>query len=207
MTAMTETAAYSGKCQDRAAPDTPRVHKPPHAAESVTRAGEVRRAVGAVVDPELPVLTLAMLGMVHDVRVDGDRAEVELLPTFAGCPATEVIGQDAEAAALMVAGVQHVTIRFRFSPAWSAARITDEGHARLREFGIAPPTGGGPLSDVSPVGCRSLPVIAAPAAAARPCPYCGSTATDRESVFGPTPCRDVRYCHACRQPFEAFKDL
>lgn len=164
---------------------------------------QVHDAVAGVADPELPPVTLGMLGMVHDVRVDdAGVVEVELLPTFSGCPATEMIGRDVEAAVRAVDGVRAVTVRFRFSPPWTPDRITAEGHDRLRDFGIAPP--GGPTGAPSPDGRVSLP-IAALSADPRPCPYCGSRDTVQDAGFGPTPCRDVRFCEACQQPFEAFK--
>lgn len=171
----------------------------------------VREVVEEVPDPELPPVTLGMLGMIHDVRIDPDdtaHVEVELLPTFSGCPATEMMGRDVEAAVREVPGVERITVTWRYSPAWSASRISDEGHERLREFGIAPP-GGGAVSTVTLEGRTALPVMAAgpEATAVVACPYCGSEDTDRESAFGPTPCRDIRYCHACEQPFERFKDL
>jgi ring-1,2-phenylacetyl-CoA epoxidase subunit PaaD len=168
----------------------------------------VRDAVAGVPDPELPPVTLGMLGMVHDVRVeDGGEVVVELLPTFSGCPATEMMGRDVDAAVREVAGVAGVTIHWRYDPPWSSSRITEEGHRRLEEFGIAPPTGGGPVSTVAPEGRRSLPVMAAPDVETVACPYCGSTDTERESPFGPTPCRDIHFCAACQQPFERFKQL
>lgn len=171
---------------------------------------DVRAAIEGVPDPELPPVTLGMLGMVHDVRVGEDgHVEVELLPTFSGCPATEMMERDVISALGAVDGVTDVAVRFRFDPPWSATMINAEGHARLKEFGIAPP--GGVVDSVAPAGRRTLPLAlspdAGPDAAPKPCPYCDSTDTVRESAFGPTPCRDIRYCNTCQQPFEAFKDL
>jgi ring-1,2-phenylacetyl-CoA epoxidase subunit PaaD len=171
----------------------------------------VRHAVDAVPDPELPPVTIGMLGMVHHLAVaaDGD-VEVELLPTYSGCPATAMIEQDVVAAARAVAGVGQVRVRWRFDPPWTADRIDAEGREQLRRFGIAPP--GGPLERaVAPEGRPTLPLALAGSDTAtstsepRPCPYCGSSDTSRDSAFGPTPCRDLRTCRACRQPFEAFK--
>jgi ring-1,2-phenylacetyl-CoA epoxidase subunit PaaD len=176
---------------------------------TVPSLAEVRAAVEGVPDPELPPVTLGMLGMVHDVRVDDDgRVDVELLPTFSGCPATEMMERDVVTALSGVEGVTDLRVRFRFDPPWRASMISDEGHERLREFGIAPP--GGAVDGVAPEGRRTLPLAFGPGDApvpVAPCPYCGSERTERESAFGPTPCRDVRFCHACQQPFEAFKDL
>lgn len=161
----------------------------------------VRDAVGGVPDPELPPVTLAMLGMVHDVRVDGHDVVVELLPTWSGCPATDVIAEEVRAAVTAVAGVDGVTVRFRHDPVWTPDRITEAGHDALRSFGIAPPAGRATLPVLPTAGGLGPATVDPP----RPCPYCGSTDTERDGLFGPTPCRDVRFCNACTQPFEAFK--
>lgn len=161
----------------------------------------VREAVGSVPDPELPPVTLAMLGMVHDVRIDGHDVAVELLPTWSGCPATDMIADDVRTAVAAVEGVDTVTVRFRHDPVWTPDRITEAGHEALRSFGIAPPAGRSALPVLPTVGGLGAPPVDAP----RPCPYCGSTDTERDGLFGPTPCRDVRFCNACTQPFEAFK--
>jgi ring-1,2-phenylacetyl-CoA epoxidase subunit PaaD len=170
----------------------------------------VRRAVEAVPDPELPPVTIGMLGMLHylDVQTDG-RVVVDLLPTYSGCPATEMIARDVEAALTAVDGVRGVEVRFRFDPPWSPDRIDAVGRDRLRIFGIAPP-GDVPTGAPTADGRRALPIVGnAEARSApderRPCPYCGSWDTILDSRFGPTPCRDLRSCRACDQPFEAFR--
>jgi ring-1,2-phenylacetyl-CoA epoxidase subunit PaaD len=164
----------------------------------------VRRAVADVPDPELPAVTIGMLGMVYGIAIHEDgTVEVELLPTFSGCPATEMIERDVSGAVRALAGVRDVRVRFRFDPAWTPERIDAEGRERLREFGIAPP--GGPTGAPPPDGRPTLPLAMGPASDARPCPYCGSGKTTRASSFGPTPCRDLRFCDTCQQPFEAFK--
>jgi ring-1,2-phenylacetyl-CoA epoxidase subunit PaaD len=163
----------------------------------------VRAAAGRVPDPELPVITLAQLGMVHDVVIEADgRVVVELLPTFSGCPATDMMSRDVVAAVQHAAGID-VGVRWLFSPVWSSRRITAEGHERLIEFGIAPPSGGGPISTIErPAGARSLPV-----AGDVLCPYCRGTDVVEDSPFGPTPCRASWFCASCQQPFELFKEL
>jgi ring-1,2-phenylacetyl-CoA epoxidase subunit PaaD len=169
----------------------------------------VRRAVEAVPDPELPAVTIGMLGMVHDLKVAADGGVmIELLPTFSGCPATEMIERDVVTAIAALDGVSGVTVRFRHDPPWSPDRIDAEGRRRLRAFGITPP--GGPIaSPVRPGGRAVLPLAGgdagAPDPGPRPCPYCGSLDTVRDSAFGPTPCRDLRACNGCGEPFEAFK--
>lgn len=164
--------------------------------------------MAGVVDPELPAVTLGQLGMIHDVRIEGGQVTVELLPTFAGCPAQELMQADVSAAVGAVSGVEAVTVRFRFDPPWTSARITPEGRQALAGFGIAPPPGADGLGlarDAEADGPALLPVVSTAARVA--CPYCGSAATRRDSWFGPTPCRALWYCSACRQPFEAFKPL
>lgn len=178
---------------------------------------QVRAAAGGVPDPELPVVTLAQLGMVHDVVVEDGRVVVELLPTFSGCPATDVMGEDVRAAVTaQVPQVDDLGVRWLFQPVWSTDRISDEGHARLKEFGIAPPTGGGTVSTIDrPDGAVALPVAAASlggdpdAAPDEPvsCPYCDSQDVTEDSPFGPTPCRASWHCASCTQPFERFKPL
>ena len=193
-------------------------------ATSVDR-DRVRRTIEDIPDPELPPVTIGMLGMVHAVTAEGGRIRIELLPTFSGCPATDMIERDVVDAVSALEGVAHVQVRFRYDPPWTPDRISAEGRERLRSFGIAPP--GGPIATaVRPEGRTTLPVVAregsdsdllvgdVPGGAARAgsaehrqCPYCGSDDTHRESAFGPTPCRDVRFCAACQQPFEAFRSL
>lgn len=168
-------------------------------------------------DPELPPVTLGMLGMVHDVRVEDGRVVVELLPTFSGCPATEMMGRDVKAA--IVERVEEVDdpdailVRWLFEPQWTTDLISDEGHARLKDFGIAPPTGGGVVTGgPDRDGRRSLPLSVGGDPDADPtpavtCPYCDSSAAEEDSPFGPTPCRASWFCQSCNQPFERFKPL
>lgn len=167
----------------------------------------IRRAVESVPDPELPAVDVGNLGMLHDLTVDGGRVEVEILPTFSGCPATDVIREDVEAAVAEVPGVAEVSVRFVLDPPWSSERIDAEGRERLREFGITPP--GEVVRSRAMDGAadrRRLP-LAGRTRSQRPCPYCGSAETETDSAFGPTPCRSIHYCRSCHQPFEAFKDL
>lgn len=187
----------------------------------------VRAAAASVPDPELPPVTLGQLGMVHDVRVEDDgRVVVELLPTFSGCPATEMMGRDVKDAIRdAVDGVEDILVRWLYEPVWTTERISAEGRARLKEFGIAPPTGGGVVTGgPAPGGRRSLPLsfggasttVDARAGGRDPdgdptpavaCPYCDGTAVEEDSPFGPTPCRASWYCNTCDQPFERFKPL
>jgi ring-1,2-phenylacetyl-CoA epoxidase subunit PaaD len=161
--------------------------------------GRVWRALSEVHDPEIPPCSITDLGIVERVAVTDDGVDIELLPTFAGCPALDVIRQDVEVAVSAIAGDLKVSVRFVFAPPWTSDRISPVGREALREYGITPPGEG---------GLRGPVVISL--AALRPaegvtCPFCGSAETVMESAFGPTLCRTTHFCRACRNPFEAFK--
>jgi ring-1,2-phenylacetyl-CoA epoxidase subunit PaaD len=147
-------------------------------------------------DPEIPAVSVVDMGMVREVRVTGDHVHVVVLPTFTGCPAVDVIRSDVAAAASRMEGVESISVETSFDPAWTTERITDEGRAKLKEFGLAPPTGKGPVL-IAEIG---LPERAE-------CPFCGSDNTRNDSPFGPTPCRAIYYCRDCRNPFEQFKPV
>ena len=147
---------------------------------------DVRAALAAVKDPEIPVCSITDLGLVEQVNVTDDAVEVVLLPTFVGCPALDAIRIDVEHALAEVSDGRAVTVRYVLDPPWTTDRINAAGREALRSFGISPPG-----TTLLTIGVR--------------CPHCGSLATTLESDFGPTPCRSVRYCTACRNPFEGFK--
>ena len=159
---------------------------------------EVWEALAEVPDPEIPVVSVVDLGLVHRVALDGERLRVELLPTFVGCPALELI---RESVAARLAGMAPVVeVEMTFAEPWTSDRITAEGARKLRESGFAPPgpareDGGRPL--FATIGMR-------PSAA---CPWCGSADTTLENLFGPTLCRTLFWCNRCRQPFEQFKTI
>ena len=157
----------------------------------------VRAALRDVTDPEIPVISIVDLGVVRDVRVEGDRIRVELLPTFVGCPALEVIRAAVEER-LGELG-RPVQVDVSFATPWTSDRISREGREKLRGSGFAPPPhiGNG----------RALPVLDVRAPEPVACPYCGSNRTTLENVFGPTQCRSIHHCADCRQPFEAFKPI
>ncbi|MET9426163.1 MULTISPECIES: 1,2-phenylacetyl-CoA epoxidase subunit PaaD [unclassified Streptomyces] len=157
---------------------------------------ELSRLAGSVPDPELPVLTLEELGVLRGVRVLAPgRVEVELTPTYTGCPAIEAMSSDIERV-LHDHGVPDVSVVTVLSPAWSTDDISAEGRRKLAEFGIAPPRhqGGG--------GAGPVPV-----SLAIRCPHCGSTDTELLSRFSSTACKALRRCTACREPFDHFKEL
>lgn len=148
--------------------------------------------VGAIEDPELPHVTIGDLGIVRSVHVEGGTARIVLTPTYTGCPATEQIRDDVEAAVRTVGYVPEVTMAM--SPAWTTDWITPRGHERLRAAGIAGPH---PAAEPGTVPV-DLPVD---------CPRCGSRRTRLISRFGGTACKATYVCGACAEPFEHFKAL
>ncbi len=167
----------------------------------VARLAAVERAwqaLGAVVDPEIPVLTVLDLGIVRDVGVSDDAVEVVITPTYSGCPATHVIEQDIRRA-LANAGFAAARIRTSLSPAWTTDWISAEGKEKLRKFGIAPP------------GACAVPpariALYRAEAAGVDCPHCGSADTERLAAFGSTACKALYRCRACREPFDHFKPI
>lgn len=152
-------------------------------------------ALAEVADPEIPVISLVDLGVVRDVAVDGARVRVEFTPTFLGCPALEVMRDRMAAAIESLGGEPQIDVISDDS--WSTDRITPAGREQLREAGFAPPA----PREAAP------PTLVQLQSKAFRCPYCGSTETRLENIFGPTPCRSLRYCDSCRQPFEQFKTI
>jgi ring-1,2-phenylacetyl-CoA epoxidase subunit PaaD len=154
-------------------------------------------ALAEVRDPEIPPVSITDLGIVERVVVTDGGVEIELLPTFAGCPALDVIREDAERAARAVAGDRKVRVCFVYSPPWTSDRITPAGREALRSYGLTPPGEGLVIVPLASLGTTAVEPV--------PCPFCGSTDTNMESAFGPTLCRSTHFCRACRNPFEAFK--
>jgi ring-1,2-phenylacetyl-CoA epoxidase subunit PaaD len=156
---------------------------------------QVWEALAEIPDPEIPVISLVDLGVVRSVGVSGEQVRIEFTPTFLGCPALEVM-RDAMAERIAALGVEP-DVRVVLDDSWSTDRITPAGREKLRASGFAPPA---PRT----VGAPQLVQLQSNAFR---CPYCGSRDTALENIFGPTPCRSVRYCRSCRQPFEQFKTI
>jgi ring-1,2-phenylacetyl-CoA epoxidase subunit PaaD len=152
-------------------------------------------ALGEIADPEIPVISIVDLGVVRDVRIDGERVEVEFTPTFMGCPALETMRLQMQEAIRRLGAEPDV--RVILDDSWSTDLITPGGREKLRAAGFAPPA---PRSAGTPT------LIQLERGPFR-CPWCDSVDTKLENVFGPTPCRSLRYCNACRQPFEQFKTI
>jgi ring-1,2-phenylacetyl-CoA epoxidase subunit PaaD len=167
----------------------------------------VWEALAEVPDPEIPALSVVDLGLVHTVALDGERLRVELLPTFVGCPALELI---RAAVAERLAGLAPVVeVEMTFAVPWTSDRITAEGRRKLRQSGFAPPEEGSESAfGRRPGGSARQSRAVFATIAMRPtaaCPWCGSSDTSLENAFGPTLCRTIFWCNRCRQPFEQFK--
>ncbi len=158
-----------------------------------------RAVAERVPDPELPVLTLADLGILRDVQVSGGRVTITITPTYSGCPAMDTIRADLRAA-LGSAGYHHVDVRTVLAPAWTSDWITREGRRKLTSAGIAPP-GPAPRRD------GPVPIALGLRPRAVTCPRCGHHDTDELSEFGATACRALRRCPACQEPFEHVKEI
>jgi ring-1,2-phenylacetyl-CoA epoxidase subunit PaaD len=142
-----------------------------------------------VVDPEIPVLTIAELGMLRDVSVAADgQIMVTITPTYSGCPALAVIEEDIRAV-LRKAGFEHVVVNTVFSPAWTTDWMSGDARRKLNEYGIAPP---------GPAGGEQQAVL---------CPRCSAATTSTVSPFGSTACKALMVCSACGEPFDYFKAI
>lgn len=156
------------------------------------RVRQAWQVLGQVADPEIPVVSVVDLGIVRDVRPAGGDVVVSIVPTYSGCPATEVIERDI-LAALRDNGFPGAAVETLLSPPWTTDWISERGRDRLRAYGIAPPAGSASL--------RRMQEPDLPAA----CPRCAALDTTRISEFGSTPCKAAWRCNACLEPFEQFK--
>jgi ring-1,2-phenylacetyl-CoA epoxidase subunit PaaD len=164
------------------------------------RPGQARAVAETVTDPELPMLTLADLGVLRDVRVHEGEVVVEITPTYSGCPAMGVMRADL-VHALHRAGFGRVDVRTVLSPAWTTDWISPAGRQKLAAAGIAPP-GAAPARVAGPV-----PLQLGPTRRTATCPVCGSPDTEQTSEFGPTACKALRRCRTCGEPFEMIKEI
>jgi ring-1,2-phenylacetyl-CoA epoxidase subunit PaaD len=163
------------------------------AAETSSRE-RIWQALAEIPDPEIPAISLVDLGVIGEVRIGPDLVHVELLPTFVGCPAIEVMRQRIGERLAELDIADRVEVEVSFATPWTSERISDAGRQRLRLSGFAPPvmTAGDGLDELA-----VLPIAE--------CPYCGSRNTTLDNAFGPTLCRAIYHCAECSQPFEQFK--
>jgi ring-1,2-phenylacetyl-CoA epoxidase subunit PaaD len=173
-----------------------------NAATAVPEVETAWAAAASVPDPEVPVLTVADLGVLRDVRVaDDGSVDVDITPTYSGCPAMHTIEHDV-VDALHDKGFREVRVHTRLTPAWTTDWMSDAGRRKLAEYGIAPPgrrAAGGPVP---------LTLGTRPGTTDRPtCPQCGSADVRELSHFGSTACKSLWQCTSCREPFDHFKAI
>ena len=159
------------------------------------------RALAAVPDPEIPVISVVDLGIIRGVEWRDDEWVVSVTPTYSGCPATEVIASDI-GRALLAAGVARFRVETRLTPAWTTDWIAPDARQRLADYGIAPP--GTRVAAASRIDISALHRYRAEAANV-PCPRCQSTRTRQQSRYGSTPCKAQYRCDDCLEPFDYFK--
>lgn len=166
---------------------------------TATRTEQARQVVAAVADPELPMVTLADLGMIRDVVVDAASVRVDLTPTYSGCPALHEMRADI-VRSLRDAGFDDIDVRLVLSPAWTTDWITAAGRQKLQAAGIAPPVPGTQPRSSEPVRLT----LSAPRVR---CPRCDGTNTERTATFAATACRSLYRCRDCAEPFEYLKAI
>ena len=163
------------------------------------RVTAARAVAAAVPDPELPMLTVADLGILRDVTAEDGRLVVTITPTYSGCPALREIAHDLRHR-LRRAGFAEVSVQTALAPAWSSDWITAEGRRKLRAAGIAPPRAAPPSAGPVPL---TLTLSRGPVA----CPRCGSRDTTQTAAFGATACQALCRCETCREPFAYVKPI
>lgn len=146
-----------------------------------------------VKDPEIPVLSLVDLGVITEVEIDGEKVRVELTPTFAGCPAMDVMKNEV-IEKLRSRGIENVVVEISFRIPWSSEFISEKGKKALKQYGFAPPPSNKIFTDLEILENGI-------------CPRCDGSNTELKNPFGPTLCRSIYYCHSCKEAFEQFKPL
>lgn len=162
---------------------------------AITTEQNIRKVLEGVKDPELPCINIVDLGMLHTVSIEEKGVKIELLPTFSGCPALDFIKNDVVSAVgkavEAMSGIEEVNVQFVYDPPWTTDRLSLQGKENLKEYGVSPPPANHKEGDPWQVDC----------------PYCRSTYTTMDNIFGPTACRSILYCHHCKNPFEAMKPV
>lgn len=156
-------------------------------------ASEVYKWLEQVKDPEIPVLSIVDLGVITHVDVNEDSVDVEMTPTFVGCPALDVMKEEI-VRVLKEQNAKNVRVTVSYRDPWSSDKISEKGKEALRKFGLSPPS---PSKIIEDIELLEHAV----------CPQCNGTNTEIKNLFGPTLCRSIHYCHDCREAFEQFKQL
>lgn len=175
---------------------------------------DILNVLREIPDPEMPI-SIVDLGLVQDVRIGANgcdaaspharHVQIDLLPTFIGCPALAMIEGDVRAKVGRIKGIEHIDVNWIFDPPWTVDRITPAGRESLRAHGVTVPERGSRLPVAGHIiGADGGPTVRLQTSAV-PCPYCGSRSTTLESSFGPTRCRTIYYCEKCRNSFEHLK--
>lgn len=146
-----------------------------------------------VKDPEIPVLSLVDLGVITDIEIKDNGVNVEMTPTFVGCPALDMMKSEV-LEVLKNRGVENVTIEVSFRTPWTSDLISEKGRQALKKFGLAPPPSREVFVDIEVLEHAI-------------CPRCNGTDTELKNPFGPTLCRSIHYCNQCKEAFEQFKPL
>jgi ring-1,2-phenylacetyl-CoA epoxidase subunit PaaD len=152
---------------------------------------QIMKALQKVKDPEIDSVSIIELGMLKSYEFTDSSITIHLLPTFSGCPALEIIRKNVTNAIQEIKGITNIDVQFHHHPPWTSDRVTEAGRIKLKEFGIAPPP-----RLLSENGEWQVD-----------CPFCESTYTTLDNLFGPTACRSILYCKSCKNPFEAMKPM
>jgi len=154
---------------------------------------DVYRWLEDVKDPEIPVLSIVDLGVITNVIVNGENVEVEMTPTFVGCPALDIMKYEI-ISVLTSHNAREVSVKVSYREPWSTSKISEKGKNALKQFGLAPPPSSQIIGDIEVMEHAA-------------CPRCSGTNTEIKNLFGPTLCRSIHYCHDCKEAFEQFKPL
>lgn len=154
----------------------------------------IRKLLEEVTDPEIPVLNIVEMGIVRSIYYEEQNLIIKITPTYSGCPAMKVIGQEI-IQKLLENGIQNVQVKKDYSKAWTTDWLTDEARIKLKDYGIAPP--GNVSEEDFSIESQKIKII--------PCPYCDSLNTELQTEFGSTACKALYFCNDCQQPFEHFK--
>jgi ring-1,2-phenylacetyl-CoA epoxidase subunit PaaD len=154
---------------------------------------DIYRWLEEVKDPEIPVLSIVDLGVIVNVGVDGEKVEVEMTPTFVGCPALDIMKNEI-ITVLTSHNVREVNVKVTYREPWSTDKISEKGKIALKQFGLSPPASSPMIGDIEVLEHAV-------------CPLCNGTNTEIKNLFGPTLCRSIHYCYDCKEAFEQFKPL